>query len=191
MSSPDVRAPTCAACGRPMPAQADRCPACGRGRAEAELRPLGGSPGTPTRRPPRLPASAADLYRAEPVTPAPGQEVPGSWAYIKGIMRADKVFAALLVLMGLETLLNLGRGSITGALISGAILWGVLTLQWWGYLLAMGLSIVYLVVMVGAVLAAFFLRPAAALLGGVILLAPIAVTVFVIVVLYTRRQHFA
>jgi hypothetical protein len=125
------------------------------------------------------------------VTPAPGQEVPGSWAYIKGIMRADKVFAALLVLMGLETLLNLGRGSITGALISGAILWGVLTLQWWGYLLAMGLSIVYLVVMVGAVLAAFFLRPAAALLGGVILLAPIAVTVFVIVVLYTRRQHFA
>ena len=187
MSSP-VR---CQSCGKAIPAEAERCPACGRARPEGELRPLGGPAPAPPSRQPRLPSTPDDLYRVEPLPPAPGQEAPGSWAYVTGIMRADKLFAAVLVLMALVALMNLAGGSILGAAIAGAILWGVLTLQWWGYLLAMALSTVNLVVMVMALLTVAFRNPKAAMAGSVALSVPLAITVFVMVVLYTRRQHFA
>ena len=126
-----------------------------------------------------------------PVEPAPGQEEPGSWAYIKGIMRADKVFGALLVLMALEAAAELAWGSWPGAIVSVVILWGVLTLQWWGYLVAMALTTVKLAVVVMWLIAIWVRHPANAAAESLVLVVPIAIGIFVLFVLFTRREHFA
>jgi len=182
----------CVACGKPIPGDLDKCPECGRVR----IRPRPGPPGGAGERraaplPPTTGRRRSERHRMEPVQPAPGQEEPGSWAYIKGIKRADKVFGALLVLMALETLGELARGRWFGALVSAIILWGVLTLRWWGYLVAMALSAMSLAIMVMLLVALSIRDPGHAAAGSLVLLLPMAIAGFVLFVLFTRREHFA
>ena len=101
-------------------------------------------------------------------------------------MRVDKVFGALLVVMALGVFANVMQHSWTSTIISGAMLGGIVTFQWWGYWLAMigaGLSLF---------IAAMAFIAARSLGGGsvIALLIPFALYSFVLVVLYTRRDRF-
>ena len=73
----------------------------------------------------------------ERLPPAEGQEPAGSWAQIRGIARADKVFAAMLAILAFQVLMAFLGASILGAILGGVILWGVLSFRWWGYWLAL------------------------------------------------------
>lgn len=120
--------------------------------------------------------------------PAPGQERFGTLANIKSIARADRVFAALLALLALDLLLPLLSGYPVSTIISAATLWGVVTFRWWGYLLAMlsaGLNALLLGVFAAALAGAGYR-------GLDLIWAPAIVTVnvFLVLVLFTRRQHF-
>jgi hypothetical protein len=92
----------------------------------------------------------------------------------------------MLALMALVVAVNLLTASWFSAFISGAVLWGIITFRWWGYLLAMvGAGI-------GAFIAAMilvaFLRAGGG--GASWALLPLAIDCFVLVVLYTRRDRF-
>lgn len=162
-----------------------------RGRGET-----GREPGQPVAPPtPRRRLRLEDMdqrYRVEPMEVAPGQESETSWAYIRGIARADKLFAAVLVILALKALSSFVMFSALGILVSGAILWGVLSLQSWGYWLAMIFSLLDLLwalTMLGMGMAAATQSGAMSLmliLGSWRLLA----NGFVVLVLYSRRQHF-
>jgi len=183
----------CAFCGSEMPAGEEECQRCGRAQASGDLRPLGG---TATRAPRPTSPFPSDIrpedlsYRVESLPPAAGQEAPGSWAYIKAIVRGDKVFGALLVLLALNTFFLFASGRFVTTAISAGILWGVLTLQRWGYTMAMALSAFFLAVMVGAVIAAWAASPEAGPAVVVGMSVPMAVMAFVVATLYTRREHF-
>ena len=159
-------------------------------RSEDDLQPLGGTrePEPTQPPPPRHEGQAA--ARPEEPSPAPGQELPGSWPYVKAIMAAEKLFAALLIIMALEALCLFALGEFAGAAVAAAILWGVLTLQWWGYVLAVGLSAVFVGVMVIMLGVTALVNAKAGLAGAVAFAVPIAVGIFALAVLYTRRQHF-
>ena len=162
-----------------------------RGRGEAGRGQ--GQPATPP--PPRRRLRLEDMdqrYRVEPMAPAPGQESETSWAYIRGIARADKLFAAVLVILALKVLSSFVMFSVIGIFLSGAILWGVLSLQWWGYLLGIIFSLLdllFALLVVG-------IGMSAATQSGMIDLMLIGAAwrtlanMFVVVVLFTRRQHF-
>jgi len=186
-NSPEPPNVKCPVCGKPVPTQASACPDCTPGQEEDELRPLGGPP--PRQIPkPSLPPPAPRPADTEPLPPAPGQEPFGTLANIKAIVRADPIFGCLLFLMALNVLANALSGSVLGILISAAMLWGVLTFQWWGYLIAMvsvGLSLF------GNVVSLVRLLARSATFGGLAwVLLFLAIDVFVLIVLYTRRQHF-
>ena len=159
-----------------------------RGRGEAGREQ--GQPPTPRR---RLRLEDMDQrYRVEPMERAPGQEPETSWAYIRGIARADKLFAAVLVILALKVLSSFVMFSVIGIFLSGAILWGVLSLQWWGYLLAIIFSLLDLLFALLVVAGGM----TSAIQSGMIDLMLIGAAwrmlanMFVVLVLFTRRQHF-
>jgi hypothetical protein len=182
---------TCRWCGETIPAGEARCPGCRRPAPNDELGPLGGTvPGQTVSgagwpRVPLPPAPPARPREELPPVPARGQEPFGSWASIRQILRADKALGAVLVLMALSVLLDVLSGALLAALFAFAVLWGIVTFRYWGYLLAMfsaGLGL---------------LGSAAPLLGrhheGLVaawLLASAAINAFVLWVLYTRRESF-
>ena len=162
-----------------------------RGRGEAGREQ--GQPATPPTPRRRLRLEDMDQrYRVEPMAPAPGQEPETSWAYIRGIARADRLFAAVLVILALQVLVAFMAGSIFGAVIGGLILWGVLSLRWWGYWLAL------LGALVGLLMSTAWagIGMAAAVGTGTVGLGLIyfalsaATNLFIALVLFTRRQHF-
>ena len=193
MSSPQPPQAECKWCGEKLTEGAEQCPLCKR-PVTGGLRPIGDAVGTqrrsgvpaPSRPAPPPPPRWQSPREREPVIPAPGQEEFGSWASIRYILRADKAFGAMLALMALVVAVNLLTASWFSAFISGAVLWGIITFRWWGYLLAMvGAGI-------GAFIAAMilvaFLRAGGG--GASWALLPLATDCFVLVVLYTRRDRF-
>lgn len=187
----------CQHCGRWIPTGGERCQHCGESQQTVELRPLGGAPAPP---PPRAPHAAG--RGQDPASPRTGREPPAepqplppdqedarSWRYIGGLARADPALAVLLALMAISALASLVRGDLVSAMIQGAILWGVLTFQWWGYFIALALAALSVVAGVGIV--------AVAIAGGAGLAATVAfgptvvVGVFTLIVLLRRRDSFA
>jgi hypothetical protein len=162
-----------------------------RGREET-----GREPGQPVAPPtPRRRLRLEDMdqrYRVEPMEAAPGQESETSWAYIRGIARADKLFAAVLVILALQVLMGFMAGSIFGAVIGGLILWGVLSLQWWGYWLALFGALVGLLVSAAwaGIGMAAAIQSGTVGLGLVYFAISAATNLFIALVLFTRRQHF-
>lgn len=162
-----------------------------RGRGEAG--PEQGQPATPPTPRRRLRLDAMDeRYRVEPMEVAPGQEPETSWVYIRGIARADKLFAAVLVILALQVLVGFMAGSLFSAIIGGLIVWGVLSLQWWGYWLALLGALVGL--LVSAAWAGIGMAAAIGTgtvgLGLIYFAVSAATNLFIALVLFTRRQHF-
>jgi len=183
---PDQPGPTseCPRCRQLLPAEEARCPHCGTLTRTDELTPLGGPPSPPP--PPPAPSqrwSPAEererLNKIGPVERAPGQEAPGSWGYLKFIVKQDPLFAVVLGLLALDVLVSLSAGSVIGAILPAAVLWGVYTFCDWGFWLAMigaGFGLLMAVLSLAQ-------QPVTALVWG-------AVFLFVIVVLYRRRELF-
>ncbi len=113
-----------------------------------ELRPFGGGSVAKTTRGLEQDfqeARAAD-YRVDPLPPAPGErdkmaweEVRGvlSWSYLKEMARQDPLFGWLLAALALQGVLTLARPNFWAIAGAAALIWGVLTLQQWGYYLAL------------------------------------------------------
>ena len=174
----------CPRCGKPLPANTAVCPTCPPEQPADVLRPLGGPPARPAppSRPP-FPRPPAD----EPLPPAPGEEPFGTWANIKSIVRLDPVFGVLLGLLALDLLINIVAQHWFGIVLSAAILWGVVTFQWWGYLIAMVLAGLGLV---GGLIGLTAALAQASGLWVVVMAFPLAVNLFTLIVLYTRRERF-
>jgi hypothetical protein len=174
----------------PLGGEAEDAAADAPGQETDRSAPAARKPVTERTRPP--PSELDGVYRPQPLEPAPGQEPETSWEYIRGIARADKLFAAVLAILALELLVSLLSCSVIGVIISGAVFWGVLSLQWWGYWLAIILSLLGLlwalvglaIGMVSAIqtgtIGLLFIYPAISAAGHV----------FILLVLFTRRQHF-
>ena len=201
MPAPDAPIDKCGLCGQPMPASAARCPRCKQPRKQQGLRPLGGelgpAPAIPPPSTPRPPRSLSErlqdddsLYTVEPLPPAPGQEELGTLASIKLIVRDDRTFAALLLVLALQMLFQAVFVHPVWAALSAIALWGVLTLTWWGYWLALALNTIYLAVMVLALVPVAITRPDAAQAAIPRLALPLALSIFVIAVLVKRKQQF-
>jgi hypothetical protein len=193
MSSPQPPQAVCKWCGEKLAEGAEQCPLCKRPVA-GSLRPIGDAAGSrpspgianPSRSaPPPTPRWERPRDR-EPVAPAPGQEEFGSWASIRHIFRADKVFASLLVLLSLGVFFNVLGQNWFGVILGGAVLWGIVTFQWWGFWLAIigaGLGALMSLVM--------FIALAAAGTGFAVFAAPsFLIDAFVLIVLLTRRDRF-
>ena len=173
----------CARCRQSLPAEAETCPHCGLAVRRDTLTPLGGTPPPPPPPPPTPRWSAQEerdrLYETGPVERAPGQDAPGSWGYVKFIAKQDPLFAVVLGLLALDVVGDLISGNTFGAIISGAVFWGVYTFQSYGFWLAL-LGSGFAAVLS---LALFSTAPTAAALGG-------ALSLFTVVVLYLRRDYF-
>lgn len=185
----------CAWCRKMMPEGAEACPHCRRAVRTDELRPLGGEGAEPAaggKAWEKPPATIEEKHRVERLPPAEGQEPAGSWAQIRGIARADKVFAAMLAILALQVLMAFLGGSMLGAILGGLILWGVLSFQWWGYWLALLGALFGLLASVSFI----GLGMASAIQSGTIGLGLMyfemsaATNLFIALVLFTRRQHF-
>ncbi len=158
-----------------------------------ELRPLGGE-APPTPPPPPRPAPTAapppkpeQRYEVEPLPPAPGEEPFGTWESVKTIARQDPAYGALLGLGALGLLANLLSGNLFGVVLVLAVLWGLITFRWWGYLLAMFGAVVGGMLQLWGLL--IILRKGA--IGGAVSVAfALGVSVFTVAVLYTRRDRF-
>jgi hypothetical protein len=181
----------CRWCGETIPAGVEKCPGCRRPAPSDELGPLGGTASGQTVSGagwPRVPLPPPPPPRPReelPPAAARGQEPFGSWASIVQILRADKALGAVLVLMTLSVVLNILTGAVLAALFSFAVLWGVVTFQYWGYLLAMFGAGLGLLRSAGPLLGRHHEGPIAAWL-----LASAAINAFVLWVLYTRRESF-
>jgi len=132
-----------------------------------------------------------------PIIPAPGQELEvGSFAYLKGVVKADPLFGVLLGMLALQVALAFLSGKFLSIIVSFAIFWGVFTLRYWGYLLALilsGLSLVGSSIILAVLL----------LMGGsdrlpardYMLLLPIffiiAINLCTIIILLLRQKYFA
>jgi hypothetical protein len=115
------------------------------------LRPFGGGSMAKTTRgldQERLEARAAD-YRVEPLPPAPGQADGMDWEAMKGVLnwghiremiRQDVLFGWLLAALALQAALTLMRPNFWVIAAAAVLIWGVLTLQRWGYYLALALA---------------------------------------------------
>ncbi len=188
----------CAWCRKMMPEGAEACPHCRRAVRTDELRPLGegaepaAEEGAGGKRWEKPPATIAEEHRIRRAPPAEGQEPAGSWAQIRGIAQADKVFAAMLAILALQVLMAFLSASILGALLGGLILWGVLSFQWWGYWLALLGALFGLLASVSSM----GMGMASAIQSGTIELGliyfamPAATNLFIALALFTRRQHF-
>jgi len=184
----------CPRCGKPLPANTPVCPTCPPERPADVLRPLGGppapAPSSPSAAAPLPPARPAPPSRPptdEPLPPAPGEEPFGTWANIKSIVRLDPVFGVLLGLLALDLLINVVAQHWFGIVLSAAILWGVVTFQWWGYLIAMVLAGLGLV---GGLIGLTAALAQASGLWVAVMAFPLAVNLFTLIVLYTRRERF-
>ncbi len=179
----------CRWCGEAIPEGAAHCPACRRPVPNQDLRPLDvgaaatGGPGWPNV--PLPPPPPARPREELPSVPARGQEPFGSWASVRQILRADKVLGATLVLMAISVVLNTLTGALLAAGFSAAVLWGVVTFRYWGYLLAMFSTGLGLLRSGGAFIGSHPEGPIAAWL-----LASVAINAFVLWTLYTRRESF-
>jgi hypothetical protein len=133
-------------------------------------------------------------YRVERHEPAPGQEHPLTFAYVKRVAGEDPMFAVVLALMAFELLMSFVMMNILGVIIGAAIFWGVLSLQWWGYLIAIFGAVLGLLTSLGG----FGMAMSSAVSSGTLSLAhflfaafSVVVNAFVLYVLYTRRSYFA
>ena len=188
----------CQHCGRWLPTGREHCQHCGEPQHEVELRPLGGAPAPPRPSTPEAGTGGQDLAsqagkREIPAEPEslplpPDQEDARSWRYVSGLARADPALAALLALMAIAALASLLRLDLLGAIVGGAILWGVLTFQWWGYFIALAFAAISVLGCV-AVIALGIVKGAG--LAALFTLGPtLAVGIFAIVVLLRRRDRF-
>jgi len=91
--------------------------------------------------------------------------------------------------MAVSALASLLRGDFISAMIQGAILWGVLTFQWWGYFIALALAALSVVAGVGIVAVA--IAGGAGLTATVVFGPTVVVGVFTVIVLLRRRDSFA
>ncbi len=115
------------------------------------LRPFGGGSVAKTKRgleQDLQEARAAD-YRVERLPPAPGQTDGTDWEVVKGVLswghlkemaRQDALFGWLLAALALQGALTLVRPNFWVIAGAAALIWGVLTLQRWGYYLALVLA---------------------------------------------------
>ena len=204
IAMPDLRngsgplAVKCQHCGRWIPTGREHCQHCEEPQQEVALRPLGGAAAPPR---PSTPAAGTDgqglasqaggrepPVEPEPVPLPPDQEDARSWRYVSGLARADPALALLLALMAIAALASLLRRDLFGAIVGGAILWGVLTFQWWGYFIALAFAAISVLGCV-AVIALGIVRGVG--LAALFTLGPtLAVGVFAIVVLLRRRDRF-
>ncbi len=185
----------CKWCGEKLAEGAEQCPLCRRPVA-GDLRPVGDAVGVPPRTGAPPPTRGAPSSRPpwerpreqEPVKIAAGQGPFGSLIAVVHVMRGDALFAVVLVLLALNVVGKLLTGRWLDAVIAGAILWGIITFRRWGYLVAMFLN--GLALLLGPFAVVFVL----ALGGGVaavgLLLSGLGVHAFCVAVLYARRDHF-
>jgi hypothetical protein len=172
----------CRWCGAELPEDTRFCPRCGREWHAPGSRRPGSAKRRSDRRPKPLRLDSGDLD-VERLQPAPGQEPIGSWANIRAILRHDPLFGAVIVMLAASAAWQVVRGSWTGAILAAAMLWGLVTFRWWGYL----------VVMIGAVMGLIFGIVLVAIARGSLhwaLLLPVAINAFVVVVLFRRRDRF-
>jgi hypothetical protein len=162
-----------------------------RGRGETGREP--GQPVTPPTPRRRLRLEDMDQrYRVEPMERAPGQEPETSWTYIRGVARADRLFAAVLVILALKVLSSFMIFSIVGMVLSGAILWGVLSFQWWGYWLAIIFSLLDLLFGLSMLGSGMATATQTGMIDLMLIGAVwrVVANMFVVVVLFARRRHF-
>ena len=189
----------CQHCGRWIPTGREHCQHCEEPQEKVELRPLGGTAAPPRPSTPEAGTHGRDLVsqvgkreipaEPEPLPRPPDQEDARSWRYVSSLARADPALAVLLALMAISALASLLREDLVSAMVQGAILWGVLTFQWWGYYIALALAALSVVAGVGIVAVAI---AGGAGLAALFTLGPtLAVGVFAIVVLLRRRDSFA
>ncbi len=129
-------------------------------------------------------------YRVERMAPAEGQAPEMSWKYIGGLVRADRLFGVMLGMLGLGVVVLFLMGKWISAFMVGVMVWGVLTLQRWGYVMAMAVAGVFSVVLVVAVVSALVLGKQQVGFSVAYFSALLAVNVFVIGVLFARRGRF-
>ncbi len=188
----------CRVCGREIPQQAQTCAHCGQAQAPREagaeggLRPLDGGPEGPSgRRPPPPPSRAPSSppptrYRApgERSEPSAGQPRRGDvtlWQFVQDQWQTDRWFAVLLGLVALNAVLALLQGNLFGVIVSGIVLWGLLTYNFWIYALML-LSVGFSTISGGLMFLSGSL-PLAALPG-------LAVNAFIFGVLVSRHEHY-
>jgi hypothetical protein len=103
------------------------------------------------------------------------------WEFVQDQWKTDRWFAVLLGLVALSALFALLQGNLFGVIVSGIVLWGLLTYNMWIYalmLLSVGFSTISGVLM---------------LLTGSLALAALpglAVNAFIFAVLVSRHEHY-
>ena len=122
----------------------------------------------------------------DPVQITPGYDLPSMWRSVQQVSQADRLFEIALALLALLLLISLLSRSLVGIVIATAMLWGIVTFQWWGYLMAMigaGLNVftwlVFFIISLG--------HPRGPSLFSLFTL---AINIFILAVLYSRREHF-
>jgi hypothetical protein len=187
MSSLQPPQAECKWCGETFPAGTEKCPQCGR--PVPPLVPSGAYPNPPGGPP----------FPAEPVEPAMGRGSPGFLENAWQIIRAEKALMAVFALQALNVVLAVVSGDHFRIILSGLTLFGLATFQRWGYWLTMIGASLGLVLMLFAALAAFGIMAIGfggsegmqiASRAAVFAIATAAIYVFVLVVLYTRRDRF-
>lgn len=166
-----------------------------------DIRPLGED-----RRPPSAPgqpdasgsAESPDRrqrpsYTVEPLAPAPGQDNPLTWAYLRLLAKEDPAYSFVLALAALSVLMSFVNFNIIGLIFSIAVFWGLLSFQWWGYLIAMFGALLGVL----AALGMLGLTMAGAASSGTLNLAAFISALFhsiaypaIALILYRRRSYF-
>jgi hypothetical protein len=103
------------------------------------------------------------------------------WEFVQDQWKTDRWFAVLLGLIVLKALFALLQGNLLGVIISGIVLWGLLTYNFWIYilmLLGVGSSTIY---------GGFMLLTGSLPLGALPLF---AVDAFMFGVLLSRHEHY-
>ncbi len=158
---PDRGAKPCRSCGRELSAATQTCPHCGEVQAQQEclargdgLGPLGGGPVTTSPRTPHpravapvRPPSAGPTRtgRSGAAEPPRRPEVSGFLEYAKEQIRSDPWFALLMAALALGGLHAFVTGQFFVAVIACIVFWGLLTFQYWIYIIVVilcGLSVV-------------------------------------------------
>lgn len=201
MSSAGAQEVECRWCGAKAPEGAEACPLCRRPLPRGEFRALDSAePAVQVPAPPRStigPGVRREPPRErEPLVPAPGQEALGSWASIRQILRRDKLFGAVLVLIALQVLAALVRHKWAWAVISAFVLWRLVTFRrqgFWAAIIMAGCAVT-----AGVLLTVLFVAAASSgLNAGTTVLAQLAALLgftaangFVLWVVWTRKDMF-
>jgi hypothetical protein len=138
--------------------------------------------------PPPPPVAPPPPVRSRPagetVQPPGGQARRGDaglWEFVQDQWKADRWFAVLLGLIALSAGLSLLTGNLFGVIVSGIVLWGLLTYNYWVYI------IVVIGVGISVVSGGLSLVTGQASVGSLPLL---AVNTFMLVVLLNRREQY-